>query len=180
MWFVEDVAAACAIAVASELPPINGSCTTSAVVLLLCALAHLAYLLAVRPFQRRLDATFAVTWAVTVVLVGLCAVVLTRDSGNEGASVALGWLIVVHSLSFFIQPGIAMCWAAILWHRRRAAPRRTDSSEATTTDAPNDVGAPLLAGVPTLHDAGKEGSGAASSTPAAEPAVAVRNPLANA
>lgn len=161
MYFSEEVASASVVAfVAGLQPATDAGCQAAAGVMLVAAVAHLAYVAVVRPYRRFLDAAFAALWAATqlalAVLTGIALVDRQPSQGSlSGISSdwigdaidGIAWLLMV---AFFVQPAVTALWLFSLWCARWRQERGRTAANSTDCEIAGEdsTGTHLLLVVP--------------------------------
>ena len=155
--FVEDVAAAVvASAAAGTRPSSHGACVRVAAVVLAVNVAHVAYLVGVRPLARRLDAGFALVGgvgSVVVAAVALACALQGTDTSEVSSPIEVAYTAASMTLAglFFLQAAVNVAYYAYLVCIKRrpeqsgAEAERDDRELSLLSDPPPAVSKnPLL------------------------------------
>jgi hypothetical protein len=144
-WYIrmhvfEDIAAAYVTAALGGLyPSTTGGCTAVSITLLAVAVAHVVYVLTVKPYRLQVEQWLSVINASIFVCIAVCALWarLSNDTDGTGSgTLAMGYCLLAANGFYFVQL-IALAASGTL--QRRCCHRPPD----TTT-----VGIPLLACLP--------------------------------
>ncbi len=135
VWYVrlhvfEDIAVAYLIAVLSgTYPSSHNGCTAVCFALLAVAMAHLSYVLIVRPYMHDLDQLLGVINAFIGLSIAVCGVwSRLAKNGTETATLAMGYCLLIANAFYFAQ--LIVLAALALLHEYRTGKRVTHTEEA--------------------------------------------------
>ena len=169
---VEDFAAAVLLALAEGLSPTIG-CGGSAIGIIVVALAHVAYVVLLRPYRQRAEQVFAALLALVQCVLGLAVGIVALRPGREthGALVAAAWATVAMNVLFYAQMLVLTLLELRDLYRKSKEPPAPRTSPALATDgsvAPGVDDATTALSVPMLERPAADDSAKATQ----------RNPLA--
>lgn len=110
----------------------EGSCIPVASIMLIITVVLLIFLLALHPYERRVDMALSVTFGVGLAGQAACALAVVASPTSRNAQLALSWLTVVLNWGLVAQLGIVGSWAMCL-HSRHQHLRRQSSLPATAS-----------------------------------------------
>ena len=115
-YFSEELLASCAMAAIANAPRVDGSCHGLAWAMAAVAVAHLAFVAVVRPYDLRLDNVWSLL--VASLQVALSVVQTAVVYGADGRDVAAA-LVLALCASFFLQAALGAMLECVALSRRR-------------------------------------------------------------
>ena len=115
-YFSEELLASCAMAAIANAPRVDGSCHGLAWLMAAVAVAHLAFVAVVRPYDLRLDNVWSLL--VASLQVALSVVQTAVVYGANGRDVAAA-LVLALCASFFLQAALGAMLECVALSRRR-------------------------------------------------------------
>ena len=132
LYFFEDIGNAVLLATFASLPV--AACTAMAAAVILIALAHLLYLLLVRPYRSRIETVFSYGMAATGAAQTGVATWRQRSPASEVAGSLQDALFLGQALLMLAQPVTLLAWNVV--HTRQSKMVVTGSSRLETLDRP--------------------------------------------
>lgn len=151
VYYLEELLVSIVLQCIGGIRPGSGECGPVAGSMTLVAALHLAYVVIVRPYADRLELLFAVLASVLLLALTLVAVVSTIAGHLPGILTALGVILLIQNVFFFVQLGVMAVAALMRMHRRRLELQWKSMDQAYKTEdeenlptGPSSQGGPAL------------------------------------
>ena len=131
MYFFEELGVSCSVAVLTNVPPLNDSCSPLAIMMLTVTALHVAYLVVCRPYYSTMQLCFSLFNSFAQLATS--ALILMTVAVSQSYASVVPWLVLCQLYGFAVQLVLALIRSIIVSQRRQFA---VDASNSVDTEMP--------------------------------------------